>query len=295
MYQGSRIRMLACLFLAILSSWSLAEEPAEGMTEEQFLASLQFQQGNITLPNKIASINLPDNFRYLAPADAERVLVDAWGNPPGYETLGMIVPATPSLLDPAGWGVVVTYDEDGHVADDEARTMDYEEILQGMKEQTAANNEQRKADGFPAMTLVGWAEQPRYDSNTHKFFWAKELSVEGADTHTLNYNIRVLGRQGVLVLNAVAGMDNVNVIREQMPSVVTATEFTPGNRYSDFNSATDKVAEYGLAALLAGGVAAKTGLLGKLMALALAFKKFIVIGLLAIGSLLSRVFGKKAA
>ena len=270
---------------------SQATEPA--MTAEQFLASLHFQQGDITLPGDIATLKLPASFRYLPPADAERVLVDAWGNPPGYESLGMIFPADRSPLDENSWGVIITYDEDGYVKDDDALSIKYDEILADMKTQTADNNEARKKDGYPAMTLVGWAEPPRYDSGAHKFYWAKELSIEGSDTNTLNYNIRVLGRKGVLVLNAIAGMNQVDEIRIQMPTVVAATEFTTGNRYADFDSKTDKVAEYGLAALLAGGAAAKFGLFGKLFALLLAFKKFIFIGVIALGALVSKFFKKQ--
>lgn len=288
--------LLGCI--AIISSLALstncmAEEPKKEMTAEEFLASLHFQQGDILLPKKIATLKLPAGFRYLPPADAERVLVDAWGNPPGYETLGMIFPADRSPLDENSWGVVITYDEDGHVKDDDALSIKYDEILADMKKQTEENNEQRKKDGYPAMTLVGWAEPPRYDSSTHKFYWAKELSSEGHAHNTLNYNIRVLGRKGVLVLNAVAGMDQVGEIRSQMPTVVSATDFTSGNRYADFDSSTDKVAEYGLAALLAGGVAAKLGLFGKLFALLLAFKKLIVVGVLALFSMISRIFKGK--
>lgn len=287
---------LTALIAILLSSFSAsvcAEENPQ-MTAEQFLASLHFQQGDITLPNKIATLKLPSNLRYLPPDDAERVLVDAWGNPPGNKTLGMIFPANLTPLDENGWGVVITYDEDGHVKDDDAASMKYDEILADMKKQNAEGNEERKQQGYSTMTLVGWAEPPRYDAATHKFYWAKEFTVEDRSVNTLNYNVRVLGRKGVLVLNAIADMNQLQDIRQQMPAVITATEFTQGNRYADFNSDTDKVAEYGLAALLAGGVAAKMGLFGKLFALLIAFKKFIVLGVIALGSVITKLFKRKA-
>jgi uncharacterized membrane-anchored protein len=56
---------------------------------------------------------------------------------------------------------------------------------------------------------------------------------------------------------------------------------------------TDKLAEYGLGALIAGGVAAKLGLFAKLGALLLAFKKLIIIGFVAIGGFIAKMFGKK--
>ena len=64
-------------------------------------------------------------------------------------------------------------------------------------------------------------------------------------------------------------------------------EFNPGNRYADFNSGTDKVAEYGIAALILGGVAAKAGLLKAILAVLLA-AKFVVIGVLAVVAFVRR-------
>jgi uncharacterized membrane-anchored protein len=144
------------------------------------------------------------------------------------------------------------------------------------------------------MTLVNWAEAPRYDKTSHKLYWAQELNTEGAPGNTLNYNIRVLGRKGVLVLNAVASMAQLASIREEMKLVTAVSDFTPGNRYTDFNSSTDKVAEYGLAALVAGGVASKLGLFGKLLALLLAFKKLIFIGVAAAGTGIYRFFSGRS-
>ncbi len=80
----------------------------------------------------------------------------------------------------------------------------------------------------------------------------------------------------------------------QMPELLAVTEFTQGNRYQDFNADTDHVAEYGLAALVAGGVAAKMGFFAKLAALFLAFKKFIIIGAVALFGLIGKLFSRKS-
>ena len=56
------------------------------------------------------------------------------------------------------------------------------------------------------------------------------------------------------------------------------TEFNDGERYTDYNSKTDKTAAYGIGALVAGGIAAKAGLFAKLGALLLGLKKLIMIG-----------------
>lgn len=290
------LKNLAFVLFLLTTGATFAQEPsAPRMTAEQFEASLAYQQGKISLPGAIATLDLPPNFRYLNPGDAERVLVEGWGNPPGQQSLGMIVPANVGLMSAAGWGVIVTYDADGHVKDDDADAIKYDELLKEMQEGTEANNEERKKLGYAAMHLVGWAEKPSYDKASHKLYWAKELKTAGDAGNGLNYNIRVLGREGVLVLNAVAGMDQIDKIRTEMKQVTAFTEFTPGNTYADFNSTTDKTAEYGIAALVAGGAAAKLGLFGKLFAFLLVFKKFLIIGLGALGIGLFKLFGRKPA
>ena len=265
----------------------------EQQKAEQLLASLKPQHGTVKLPKDIATLQLSDDFYYLAPTDAGRLLSEGWGNPPGIKTLGMILPQKINPLGRNGWGVVVTYNDDGHVSDDDAAKIDYSELLQKMQKDDAAENEERKKQGYAGLHLLGWAEPPRYDAQTHKMYWARELKADDAEANTLNYSIRVLGRQGVLELNAVAAMSDLPTIKQELPKVLAFTNFSDGNKYSDFNAGTDKVAAYGLAALVAGGIAAKAGLFAKLGLLLLAAKKFIIIGLVAAAGFFRKIFGGK--
>jgi len=289
------MKHLVISLLLLLGFSAFADETAtedQQMTAEEFMASLKPQEGNITLPGNIVTMNLGDKFQYLSPESAERLLVDAWGNPPGNETMGMVIPKSPSPLSAEGWGVVITYDQDGYVSDKDADDIDYDDLLDDMKEESAEANKERVKQGYGSMSLVGWAESPVYDKQTHKFYWAKEYNTD-SEVNSLNYNIRVLGRKGVLVLNAVAGMDQISLIKNEMPDLVAVTDFTKGNRYEEFNESTDHVAEYGLAALVAGGVAAKMGLFAKLGVLLLAFKKFLIIGVVAFFALIGKLFKGK--
>ncbi len=293
------MKYLLISFLALFSITLSAQEAPEAAAEpqisaEEFLQSLKPQSGNITLPNKVATIQLKEGFQYLSPESTEKLLVDAWGNPPGNETLGMIIPVSVSPLAENGWGVVITYDEDGYVSDEDADSIDYSELLNDMKEESATVNEERKKQGYGSMLLVGWAEPPHYDKNSHKYYWAKEFSTDNTQENSLNYNIRILGRKGVLVLNAVAGMNQISTVKAQMPELLAVTEFTEGNRYQDFNAQTDHVAEYGLAALVAGGVAAKMGFFAKLAAFFIAFKKLIIIGAVALVGFIGKLIGRKS-
>lgn len=286
------LAMIAILLTCGLGHSAVAAEKKE-MTAAEFEAQLKYKRGKIALPGGRATLNVPANFRYLGPDDADKILEQAWGNPPGTKTLGMLFPSDISPLSENGWGVVISYDHDGHVSDSDAKEIDYTELLHNMQKEISEASEERVKQGYQAIKLVGWAEPPSYSASTHKMYWAKELQFGSEGQSTLNYNTRVLGREGVLVLNAVAGMDQLGQIKREMKDVLSFSNFTEGNRYEDFNSSTDKVAEYGLAALIGGAVAAKTGLLAKLIALLIAGKKAIIIGLVAIGGLFRKLLGRK--
>ena len=263
-------------------------------TLKELEAKLHFETGTVTLKKDLAKITMPEEFRYLSGADADTVLEKMWGNPPGAHTLGMIVPAKGSLLSAEAWAVIITYDEDGYVKDADADKINYTDLLKKMQESTRESNKEREKEGYPGIELVGWAAPPRYEKETHKMYWAKEIRFSDSKENTLNYNIRILGRRGVLVLNAVASMKDFAVIQEQSPAIVKMVDFKEGHRYADFDGKTDKVAAYGLAALVAGGIAAKAGLFKLLWVGILAAKKFIIIGAVAAWGFIKKlVKGKK--
>jgi uncharacterized membrane-anchored protein len=275
---------------------SAAQPEADEATRAaaEFESQLNFQRGKIVLPGGMATLNVPENFRYLSPEQADRILVEAWGNPPGTKTLGMLFPSEVSPLSPEGWGVVISFQEDGYVKDDEAGKIDYNELLQQMKDATVEDNKERQKQGYESINLVGWAASPHYDRDTHKLYWAKEFNFAGAPANTLNYDIRMLGRHGVLSFNAVAAMDQLGAIENDMKEVLSFAEFNAGHRYTDFSSGTDKVAAYGIGALIAGKVAAKVGLFKLALGFLLAGKKFILLALIPVAGLVKKFFGGKS-
>ena len=110
---------------------------------------------------------------------------------------------------------------------------------------------------------------------------------------TLNYDIRVLGRKGVLSFNAVASMSQLSMIQDRMQDVLGFAQFTAGNQYTDFNPSVDKIAAYGIGALIAGKIAAKVGFFKLILAGILAAKKFVVIGVAALLAFLRRLFRRR--
>ncbi len=294
------LALLLLLFSGALQA--TAEEPApatdettpgETQTDEdaQQLAwarnlwdSLDRKQGEIRLPNGVATLQVPQNFYYLDPKDTAKVLTEVWGNPPDTAagTLGMLFPADMTPFDAVAWGVTIRYEEDGYVTDEDADVIDYDSLLKDMQASVREASDERVAKGYEAFELVGWAHAPYYDKADHKLYWAQEVHFSDQPSNTLNYNIRVLGRKGVLLLNFIADMDQQGDVDASLDTVLAMADFDQGSRYEDFNPDLDKVAAYGIGALVAGKLAAKVGLLAGGLLLLKKFGVLVVAGAAAV-------------
>jgi len=142
----------------------------------------------------------------------------------------MLVPADTSPLSRAFWGVIISYEENGYVKDKDAAKINYDELLKQIRKGAQASNKEREKQGYPPIEIVGWAAPPNYDQSAHKLHWAKEVRFGNETENTLNYNIRILGRRGVLVLNSVAGMSQLPEIQRNTPAILSAVNFNSWNR-----------------------------------------------------------------
>jgi uncharacterized membrane-anchored protein len=290
---------------AALSPEAAAAEEAAAFAaaREEFEKSINHRTGQVDIAKGAVSLNVPAGFYFLDTPDARKVLEDAWGNPPDRAIEGMIFKEGTSALDPDNWGVVLTYDDSGYVSDEDAHKINFDDLLRDMQEGEKEANAARARQNYPSVNLVGWATKPHYEAATHKVYWAKDLIFGSDPVHTLNYSARVLGRKGVLELNFVATMDQLQAVEAASTEVIAIPQFKEGFRYEDFDAKTDKKADYGIAGLIAGGAAGglllakKTGLIG----LALIFlKKFGVLLLAGGGAIIGAIVrffggGKKPA
>jgi len=263
-------------------------------SRDSMLNSLDYKTGKIPIGDNLATITVPEGFAFLNAKDAQFILSDLWGNPKSSDILGILVPGDVSMLDANGWAIVYSYDPSGHVMDDDAGKTNYDDLLEEMKKQFVAANPERIKSDYKPIELIGWAKKPFYDKSSHKLHWAKEIKFDKDSANTLNYNIRMLGRKGVLVMNIVSGMGNISTVESNMDKVISSTDFNSGNRYDDFNTDVDKVAEYGIGGLVAGGILLKTGILAKIGLMLLKTWKLIALGVASFfGLLRKKLFGKK--
>ena len=161
--------------------------------------------------------------------------------------------------------------------DDEFRSYDGHAIHGTFSEATRQESAERVKEGYEPYELIGWARQPYYDKREKKLYWAKTLKFGNATERTLNYQIRILGRRGVLNPNVVAETSALASIDRAVPGILSMVSFNQGNLYSEFNPSLDEAAAYGIAGLIAGGLLTKAGFFKGLIALLLASKKLVAI------------------
>ncbi len=241
----------------------------------------------ITMGNNLATLQLPENFVF-ADGENTRRLMKAMHNGITDQEIGLVTPADEN----AHWYIIFEYDPMGYVKDDEADKIDAEGILNGIKENTEAQNEENKKAGLPGIHVIGWQEAPHYDKATHNLVWSI-LAKDDEGGEIINYNTRLLGREGVTSITLVVEPGQLESIKPELSRVLDSFHYKAGKRYGDFIAGKDKIAEVGLTALVAGGVgaaAAKTGLLGKIFGpLLLLLKKFWIVLAAAVGGLFSKV------
>jgi uncharacterized membrane-anchored protein len=227
-----------------------------------------------------AAIKLPAGYGFVPRKEAAAVM-RLMGNTTGEDFVGLIFPEDHAK----NWFASVDFEKSGYIKDDDAKDWNAGELLQSLKDGTEAGNADRQKMGFQPLMVTRWIEAPAYESATHRLVWSAEAKLkQGQDPDpTINYNTYVLGREGYIALNLITASSTVEADKPSAKELLAAVDFDSGKRYSDFNSPTDKVAAYGLAALVAGVAAKKLGLLALAGAFILKFAKVIAIAAAATG------------
>lgn len=239
-----------------------------------------------------ASLQLPAGYVFI-PVKEGKAVMEMMGNQTDDRFLGLILPEAGN-----GWFVTLDYEPAGYIKDDDAKHWDADELLQSLKDGTEAANEHRQQMGIAPIEVTRWVEVPAYEAQTHRLIWAAEARNKGQVDQDpgINYNTYVLGREGYISLNLITATSTIDTDKKAAHELLSFIDFNDGKRYTDFNASTDKVAAYGLAALVGGIAAKKLGLLAVVGAFLLKFAKIIVIAIAAAGGAIVKFFkGKKEA
>jgi uncharacterized membrane-anchored protein len=249
--------------------------------------------GPVELPfGAQAKLQLPAGDVFIPMAEAGR-LMKSVGNTvdPGFQ--GLIVPQT---SDRSFCFFVVGYQAAGYIKDDEAKDWDAAKLLDQIREGTAEGNKRRAQMGLPEIEITGWIQPPKYEPGSHQMVWSvghREKGAASGGDDGVNYKTLVLGREGYLSMNLVTDQAHIAELRPSTAALLDGLTFNDGKRYADFNASTDHVAEFGLAALIAGVAAKKLGLLALIVAFVVKFAKVIIVAVAAVLVTLRKRLGLK--
>jgi uncharacterized membrane-anchored protein len=263
------VALIVCFFAAPLH----AQTPTA-------LDGVNWQKGpSIGKLGSLAEIRVPEGYVFVGANDT-RILMEAMQNPATGRELGFVAPAGME------WFVVFEFDESGYVKDDEKTSLDADAILASLKRGSETANKERQRRGWPILTITGWQQQPHFDDLTKNLEWAIKAESEGQ--LVVNYNTRLLGRTGVMRVTFVDSPANLSATLPKFKNVLSGFQFQKGYKYAEYRQG-DKVAQYGLGALIVGGASAAAVKSG-------AFKglwKLLAVGGVAILGFFKRLFSGK--
>jgi uncharacterized membrane-anchored protein len=278
-------RILALLLLIIPAFAATAPQPGGQPEKEKSIFDLaKWRKGPAKVDvGEYATLNLKPGYVFTE-GEGTRKVLEAMGNPTSGSELGFLTPTN------ADWFVVFRFSDVGYVKDDDKDKLNPDKLLKSIKQGTEQSNKMREKRGVPPMKIVGWEYPPKYNEATHNLEWAIRGESDGKPV--VNYNTRLLGREGVmeakLVIDPEALADTLPVFQE----ILADYSYKPGKSYAEFRQG-DKIAKYGLAALVTGGAAAiaiKTGMLGSLILLLKKGAKLVVVAVVTVVGFIKKLF-----
>lgn len=283
--------------MASLSASAQSPAPAKPATKEEAEANekafmeavekLGWTRGGTGKLGDLAEVPIPAGYRF-TDGNGTRGLMKMTGNFPTKRELGML-----ASEDAEKW-IIFEWEDSGHVKDDDKDQLDPDATLKAIQEGTEAANERRKKEGIPPLHVVGWVIPLHYNDATKNLEWATRLrSDRGGES--INYNTRLLGREGVMEVTLVCGPEEMKSLIPQYQSIISSFHYVPGKTYAEYRAGSDKLATYGLTGLVGAGAAvaaSKMGLFAKLGFLFAKLGKGAVVLVLGAAAAIKKIFGK---
>lgn len=230
-----------------------------------------------------AKLAIPEQTAFLPEAEGSKFL----------ELTGNLPQPGNSILMGRSWWATFTFSDVGYVKDDEK--IDADALLEDLRAQDGPANEERRKLGLPELHTDGWYVPPHYDPQTKHLEWGLRLKTPGETEPTINYTVRMLGRKGYEAVTLVSSPANLDADVRELKTILASFAFNAGESYAEFKPG-DHVAEFGLAALVAGGAAAaaaKSGLWKVILGFLAASWKLVAAGAVAVVAGIGKLLGRK--
>jgi uncharacterized membrane-anchored protein len=249
-----KVALLALLAALLIAPVLRAQDSADPRVAElgRKIRALDWVKGprTISMAGNSALV-LPEDYVYLDAANTAKFMALTQNLASGREVM-----VAPRSLQ---WAAYFVFDDAGYVKDNEK--IDPDAILKALQQRTEDANAVRRERGYPELHVIGWSIPPAYNSVTKRLEWATLLqSPRGEAT---NFFTKILGRRGFTSVVLVSSPAEVNDAVATLNGVLEGYRFNSGETYAEWRPG-DKVAEYGLTALIVGGgvaAAVKMGLL----------------------------------
>lgn len=237
-----------------------AEDGEVELSERELWVALRKQLDAVDGPKQgvaigeLATIDVPEGY-WLVPAAGMTRFDQMMENIHDPDGVGALVKMSPD--GGMDYALYFSFEAIGYVKDDD-RDLDADELLASLRDGARSSNQQRKAQGYPEIEIVGWSKQPFYNPDTQSLEWGtifRQKDAPQGDTGTVNYNTRRLGRDGVMSLVLAADPEGIEGSIADMNVALRTFAYLPGKDYASFKEG-DRIAEIGLGALVVGGGAA---------------------------------------
>jgi len=254
--------MVLCLFCLTLRAQEKGEKLSSGKASP--MDRMAWIQGptNVSLVGR-ATLQIPKGFRFLDATGAQEFLKRTGNRPSGEET-GILMQTQDE------WWVILEFEEIGYVKDDEKKELNADKLIESYKQGTESMNETRQERGSPPIRIVGWHVAPNFNDITKNLEWSVE--AESGGKKFVNYNVRLLGRKGVTKVTLIEDRAHVDATLPQFREILRSHQYSGGESYAEYHQG-DRIAQYGLGALVLGGAAAAAAKFGLFAPLILFFKK----------------------
>lgn len=266
--------LAAACMLSFAQTTPSAEEVGKQMRELGWL-----KPGAIASVAGKAEFKGSPTYTFLGEADTDKFL-KLNGNPPAGHSY-TIAPTH------SNWFAILHFAPEGYIKDDEK--IDADALLKTLKEQNVAGNEAKRKQGYQALVMEGWAIPPRYDTESKRLEWGTKLRAEDKSL-VVNVSTRILGRSGFTSAVLVTSPETVEADLADFKKALKDFDYVKGEKYSEWKQG-DKVAAYGLGALVLGGAAAVATSKGAFKAIGLA----IAAGAAAVWAFVKKLLGRRDA
>jgi uncharacterized membrane-anchored protein len=170
-------------------------------------------------------------------------------------TLGVVLP----VASGPKWIAYVDLLNDGYIKDDESKSLDAGNLLAAYRSEVDSQNPGRARLGMTPLEVTGWLTEPSYDAKHHlsSCIGATAQGSKNPDDSIVNCTSFALGRDGAVKIVVSGDEASFAQFKGEAPALVDTIAFDKGKSYEDADLSMDRVAGYGLPALVTGAVALK--------------------------------------